>query len=413
MNMKEMLEITRLLRTGGLTEATSMIQRTLKGIDTSQFKPNIPDAPLDATVIEGSFHVIDDESPSSTTAQPSTEESPHSPFGHIPAPPVLDWQKYFDKASRPARTPAPAREAEPGGKFTSGSYTNDAGTRAYKLYIPSSYHGQKMPLVVMLHGCTQDPDDFAAGTRMNVLAEEHQCLVVYPAQAKTANHGKCWHWFKAEDQVRDRGEPSLIAGITKKIISTYAVDTQRVYVAGLSAGGAMAAVMGRTYPDIYTAVGVHSGLPYGAARDMPSAFAAMQGGVTNHSSYSSNTQGAIPCEQSVPMIVFHGDKDTKVHPRNGDQVITQWIAVHASNKPHATANQKPRASVQQGQVPNGHAYSRIIYRNTSEQIILEQWRIHGAGHAWSGGSASGSYTDPKGPDATREMMRFFYDHRRP
>ena len=290
-----------------------------------------------------------------------------------------------------------------GARFLAGSYSNQAGSRAYKLYVPSTYHGQTLPLVVMLHGCTQSPDDFAAGTQMNVLAEEHGCLVVYPAQSASANISKCWNWFKAEDQQRDGGEPSLIAGITRQIMAEYPVDPQRVYVAGLSAGGAAAAVMAATYPDLYAAVGVHSGLAVGAAKDMPSAFAAMQGGgaAAPLPSVQGKAQG-----QMVPTIVFHGDQDHTVNPRNGDQAIAQARGA-ATNGLQATA------TAQQGQAAGGRSYRRLTHADAAGQGMLEQWVIQGAGHAWAGGSPAGSYTDPQGPDASREMMRFFLEHPHP
>jgi poly(hydroxyalkanoate) depolymerase family esterase len=273
------------------------------------------------------------------------------------------------------------------GKFIDGSHTNAAGTRSYKLYVPSTYTGeQQVPLVVMLHGCTQDPVDFASGTQMNQLAEEMHCLVVYPAQSQSANAQRCWNWFSAVDQTRDQGEPSIIAGITRDVMASHNVDDRQVYVAGLSAGGAMATIMGTLYPDLYAAVGVHSGLPFASAHDLPSALAAMKG------------KFGQPREQgkSIPIIVFHGDRDTTVHPANGDELI-------ARGKHHAAKE----IVVEPGRVPDGHAYTRTVHQHPDGTPHAEQWLIHGAGHAWSGGSSRGSYTDGKGPDASREMMRFF------
>jgi poly(hydroxyalkanoate) depolymerase family esterase len=295
-----------------------------------------------------------------------------------------------------------------GGRFVERSYTNQAGTRSYKLYIPSGYIGQEVPLVVVLHGCTQNPNDIAAGTHMNTLAEEHIFLVAYPAQAQGANMNKCWNWFNASDQQRGQGEPSLVAGITHQIIDEYNVTDGRVYVAGMSAGGAMAAIMGEAYPDLYAAVGVHSGLAPGAARDMPSAFAAMrQGGAATT---RRNIPAATATGQStriVPAIVFHGDSDTTVHPRNADHLLEHYGSAKTASSQDAVDRATPRGTVRQGQVPGGHAYTRATYRDAGGRAVVERWTVHGLGHAWSGGSSSGSYTDPKGPDASAEMVRFF------
>jgi poly(hydroxyalkanoate) depolymerase family esterase len=278
------------------------------------------------------------------------------------------------------------------GDFIAGSHTNQGGTRRCKLYIPTGYAGKRVPLIVMLHGCTQTPDDFAAGTRMNSLADERQFFVLYPAQTPAANGSRCWNWFNRSDQHRDKGEPAIIAGMTREVLHRYRLDVGRVYVAGLSAGGAMAAVMGATYPDLYAAVGVHSGLAAGSAHDVPSAFAAMRG------TPPSSIRGMTPT-RPVPVIVFHGDRDTTVHPRNGERVISQCRGHDA-----ASSN---NVSVEHGQVPGGHAYTRTVQADPTGRVIHEHWLVHGAGHAWAGGSSHGSFTDPKGPDATRAMVRFF------
>jgi poly(hydroxyalkanoate) depolymerase family esterase len=298
-----------------------------------------------------------------------------------------------------------------GGRFVERSYTNEAGNRSYKLYVPSGYIGQEVPLVVMLHGCTQSPDDIAAGTHMNALAEEHIFLVAYPAQAQGANLNKCWNWFKASDQQRGRGEPSLVAGITRQIIDEYNVADGRVYVAGMSAGGAMAAIMAETYPDLYAAVGVHSGLAPGAAHDMPSAFAAMhQGEPATPRRNVRNATATGDSARIVPAIVFHGDHDKTVHPRNADHLLEHYCAAKTTRSRDEAGGSTPRGTVRQGHVPGGHAYTRTTYRDAGGRDIVERWRVHGLGHAWSGGSSSGSYTDPKGPDASAEMVRFFNQH---
>ena len=280
------------------------------------------------------------------------------------------------------------------GQWIAGAYTGEAGTRAYKLYLPSGYHGQPLPLVVMLHGCTQSADDFAAGTRMNFLAEAEGLLVVYPEQAAAANSSRCWNWFQPADQQREQGEPSLIAGITRQVMAEHHVDAGRVYVAGLSAGGAMAAIMAAAYPDLYAAVGVHSGLAPGSAHDLPSALQAMQRG--------GRGAGSAAPGRAIPLILFHGDRDSTVHPRNAEEFIRQW----------AGASDPPRVTLRQGQVPGGRAYSCAVYQDPSGQTLVERWTVHGASHAWSGGSRNGSFTDPAGPDASRELVRFFREHPR-
>ena len=288
-----------------------------------------------------------------------------------------------DGAMKPSRTVVPA-----GATFETHAYANDAGSRNYKLYVPASWTGGPLPLVVMLHGCTQSPDDFAAGTRMNDCAEEHTFLVAYPAQPASANPSRCWNWFNGSEQQRGHGEPSLIAGITQQIMKEFPIARGRVYVAGLSAGGAAAATLGATYPDLFAAVGVHSGLACGAARDLPSAFAAMRQG---------GGAGARPA--IVPTIAFHGDADKTVNPVNGDQVIAQ-----------ATPLARLDTSVVHGTSDGGVSYVRTSRSDATGRSMLEHWVLHGVGHAWSGGSPAGSHTDARGPDASREMVRFFLQH---
>jgi len=296
----------------------------------------------------------------------------------------MDVEGLLKGKGRTARAPA-------GERFTEHVFSGPAGQRRYKLFLPAARPHGPRPLIVMLHGCTQSPDDFAAGTRMNELAEAYDFLVAYPTQPKSANPSKCWNWFNSTDQRRDSGEPSLIAGITRQVIADHDVDPDRVFVAGLSAGGAAAAIMAETYPDLYRGAGVHSGLACGAAHDIVSALAAMKRGAPGAAMTKSGSG-------RVPLIVFQGDKDKTVHPSNA-----AWI-IDAANLPSGTV-----VSETTGTSAGGVAYTRTVYRDPHGQAPLESWTIHGGGHAWFGGSAAGSYTDPSGPDASREMVRFFLE----
>ena len=288
------------------------------------------------------------------------------------------------------------------GRLLTEVFANFAGLRRYRLYVPSAYRGQQLPLIVMLHGCKQGPDDFAAGTAMNFIAEEEGCFVAYPSQPKSANGMRCWNWFNTRNQHRGRGEPSLIAGITRQIIGAYNIDPERIYIAGLSAGGALTAIMAATYPDLYAAAGVHSGLARGAARNVPAAYAAMRGGGAEIAPEVTLSPFSLSNRRHVPTIIFHGDADDTVHPRNSDQVLDQA-------RPGARALLRPNRT--RRRVKGGHSYTRTKYIDERGRSVLELWVVHGSGHGWSGGNPAGSYTDPKGPDASREMMRFFLSHR--
>ncbi len=353
-----MAEAMKLTRQGRLKEATALLQGAFRPATSppATARPAAPPKPRPAP--RGRIFDVD-------------------PDGAIRAP------------GRPARGPRPAGAPLPSGaRFLSGNFSAAAGERDFRLYIPANRPAGPLPLLVMLHGCTQSPEDFAAGTRMNALAEDSPRLVLYPSQTQAANANRCWNWFKPGDQARDRGEPSLIAGMVRQVMDEHAVDARRIHAAGLSAGGAAAAILGETYPDLFAAVGVHSGLACGAARDVPSAFAAMRSGSPVYT----------PAGSPVPTIVFHADRDATVHPVNGDQVIARAAA------------EGLRRSTTQGEVPGGHGFTRICQADAAGRVLLEQWLVHGGGHAWSGGDTAGTYTDPRGPDASREMLRFFAQH---
>ena len=390
--LKKILTAGRLVRGGKLVEATAAIQRAL-GAEAAP--------PMRAT---------------STSRRASSATSRATTIDAASAI-ALPWAEAIDA---PPATGRPRTS-----RFDESSFTCAAGTRSFKLFEPQGGADTPRPLVVMLHGCTQSPDDFAAGTRMNELAAARDVYVLYPAQAPRSNAHKCWNWFVPADQRRGDGEPALIAGMTRHVMQTHAIDPDRVFVAGLSAGGAMAAILAREYPDLFAAAGVHSGIPPGVAHDVASAFTVMKGGPGTAAAWQTPTSASMPLWAAAPppsstragsrplaaapVIVFHGDADATVAPANGDAVIA--AALEGSRSARREDHDSRSASGTRG-------FTRSIWREDGAKdetpSLAEQWTVRGAPHAWSGGSSGGSFTDPGGPDASREMLRFFLEHpRRP
>jgi poly(hydroxyalkanoate) depolymerase family esterase len=366
-HLADMIEATRLTGVGRLQEATALIQRSFQERPAEDTVPS--SAPL--------------------TAEPVAERLRETLDGV-----AAEWVRGVVPAPRGLNDDARPDDRVPGkGGFVARSFANGEGARDYKLFIPSQ-PAAAATLVVMLHGCSQSPDDFAAGTGMNRLAEAGGFFVAYPAQSGRANGQKCWNWFEPRDQGRESGEAAIIAGLTRAVMDEHPIDPARVYIAGFSAGAAAAANIGRAYPDLYAAVGVHSGLAAGCARDLSSAMMAMQMGAPGLA--EPNGFGA-PEGLRIPTIVFHGDGDGTVSPRNGDQVLAQaGIAGLAAREETGSAN--------------GHPYTRTRYADAGGRVLVESWLVRGSGHAWSGGDPAGSYTDPRGPDASRAMLAFFAGH---
>jgi poly(hydroxyalkanoate) depolymerase family esterase len=279
-----------------------------------------------------------------------------------------------------------ALAADTSGSWEWHTHTGEAGTRRYRLFVPASAR-EGAPLVVMLHGCTQDPDDFARGTRFNEAAAGAGVIVAYPEQTAALHPQRCWTWYDPAHQARG-GEPSLVAGIAREVMAARRVDPSRVYVAGVSAGAAMAVNTAAAYPELFAAAGAHSGIPYRAATTVSQALVAMQ--------RSTPAPDSALGTSAVPLIVFHGAADPVVRPENGRQLAAQWARAGG-------LEDFQRHTVDAG----GLRATRDVYGPA-----LELWMVDGLAHAWSGGSSTGTYTDPRGPDATREMLRFFLVHRR-
>lgn len=283
---------------------------------------------------------------------------------------------------------APAEALVPGARFTPDRFECEAGGRDYLTYVPASAENGAKGMIVMLHGCTQTSADFATGTGMNALAEQHGLVIVYPQQSRRDNAQTCWNWFSRGDQQRGRGEPAILAGMAAKVAAAHGIAPANTYVAGLSAGAAMAVILGQAYPDVFAAVGAHSGLPHGAANDVASAFAAMSGAASGP---------AVDGLRPTPTIIFQGSADHTVNPANSDRIASDLLG----SGPEMTL-----FDTSSGQ-KNGRSFVREATTTPEGTPLLEYWKIDGLGHAWSGGNKAGSYTDPQGPDASAEMVRFF------
>ena len=417
----DMIEATRLTSLGRLDEATALIQRSFGGYAAPP-PPETAETPQQPQVqLQAQPQVQRPDAPSAAPGHAGTEAPAPArraariePARNPISDPALRVRNAVGKVVRglapvlkgfgqprrgPARPPAPGKPASrkppAESRFVGLSHAEPAGSRDYKLFIPGN-PAEPAPLIVMLHGCMQNPDDFAAGTGMNVLAERAGIFVAYPGQSRQAHVQRCWNWYDPSDQRRESGEAAIIAGLTRAVMAAHAIDPARVYIAGMSAGGAAALNIARAYPDLYAAVGVHSGLAAGCARDLGSALMAMQVGAPGLGTAASF--GAAPAGQRIPTIVFHGEDDGTVSVRNADQVLAQ------ANVAGLTARSETFED-------RGHPFTRTRFRDEAGRVVVEDWRIRGAGHAWSGGRPEGSYTDTDGPDASRAMLDFFTEQK--
>lgn len=324
----------------------------------------------------------------------------------------MDWKRITGLFRE--RQPTPPR-ALGEGRWVGGSASCAPGSRKYKLWIPASHDPQlASPLVVMLHGCRQKPGNLAEISGMNVVADKNNFLAVYPEQPLHANLLRCWNWFDPKHQSRGAGEPAVLAAVIEQVSSSYKVDGSRVYVAGISAGGAMAVILGATYPDLISAVGVVAGMEYGAAAGMSEGLAAMKHGGPDPeqqglAAFAAMRQGLSERPRHrMPVIIFQGDADPYVNTLNASQIMSQWARTNQCLNGHeqdgcVLDNAQPAKAT----VPGGRNFEKYAYKDAGGRLLMEKWMVEGMGHAWPGSPVAADYADPKGPNASEEMWRFF------
>ena len=373
---RAMIKATCLAGMGRLVDATKLIQRSMTNLSQS--------------MLHGAKVV-----PSTDAANPSQVKAESDSSAKLTA----------KSTAEPVAEPLIKSTSSASGNFVEDQFEFEGQLYPYRLFVPASAKvvpQQKFPLVVLLHGCKQDALDFSQGTAMNQLASEQHCLVLYPEQITAANSGRCWNWFEPEHQLRGQGEPGMIAALTLHVLASHGgkkaqipePDPARVYIAGLSAGGAMATLVAGLYPDIYAALGVHSGLPAGSASSLLTALNAMQ-------IASPQTLAEV---SAIPTIVFHGSADATVHPDNSEHIARAAQAAFAQAGINLTASESQGGT-------DARAALRTVYSDAKGVAQIERWSIAEGEHAWSGGDAAGSYTDPQGPSASAAMLAFFLQHR--
>lgn len=387
-----MRRATSLTRVRDIAGATKVIREALGAAVPSAGAASPHPAPLRDTVL------LNEPTPASSSSPARATGLKPAPWSHRAHRSLSDVVRVLKdgraKLLDIPPAPTPAVSTPPAAHFMSRSFACDAGSRSFKLYVPTPRDEKPWAVLVMLHGCQQNPDDFALGTRMNEVAEAQNLIVAYPHQTAAANAGSCWNWFSPAHQLRDRGEPAIIAGLTRQLMQEFDIPAGNAFCAGLSAGGAMAAVLAETYPDLFAAVGAHSGLPYASASDVVSAFATMRG-----DGKSRPAPAHAAARKPVRMIVFHGTSDTTVHPSNSAQLVDDAAVVGWQlREEHLTEGAGDT--------------SRRIFSDSTGRPMIEYWQIEGLGHAWSGGDTKGSFTDARGPHASAEMVRFFSENRR-
>jgi poly(hydroxyalkanoate) depolymerase family esterase len=324
----------------------------------------------------------------------------------------------FPGAGHAGLVTAPALPAPSGFPRTSGGLIrleHDDGRRARPVFVhaPADLDpAVPAPLVVMLHGCTQTAGSFSSGSLMNRTADRHGFVVAYPEQSREENPGSCWNWFSTSHQARGGGEPASIAGATRAVAEAadrWTIDPARVFVAGMSAGGAMAGVMAATYPDVFAAVAIHSGLAFGSARSMPSATQAMRRGGGDPEALGEVAFAAMgSTARVVPALVVHGTADATVAPINGEQAVRQWMETNrrAARGAYDADFDRPDAVVRDDGA-GGLPSTRCTWLDADGRVVQEQIEVEGLGHAWSGGAAGGADTDPRGPSAADAIHDFF------